>query len=107
MPPRCSWRTVSSSPIPSTPAMSCCSGCKLGADSAAFDRDLAVVSALEVKRNVDQANHRWNLDQRADHRGKRLTRIDPDHPNRYGDGKFKIVAGRGEGERCRLGVVGL
>jgi hypothetical protein len=31
-----------------------------------------VVSALKVQRDIDQANHRWNFNQRANYRRERL-----------------------------------
>ena len=98
MPPRCSWNTVSSWPIPSGPARNCWSGCKPGVEAAVARRDVPVVSTLKVQRDIDQANHRGNFHQRADNRRECLARIDPEHRDGYRDRQLEVVAGRGEGK---------
>ena len=65
----------------------------------------AVEAAQEVETDVDEADQRGHLDQRADDGGEGDAGEAEDRDG-HGDGEFEVVARRGEGERRGARIVG-
>ena len=65
---------------------------------------MAKVPSLEIERHIHQADEYRHLYQRANDRGEGLTRSDAEHCYCHGNGQLEVVAGRSEGNACRLGI---
>ena len=57
------------------------------------------------KRDVDQTDQGWHLDQRAYDTNERFTRVQAEDCDRYGNRQLEVVTGSSEGERGRLCIV--
>lgn len=62
--------------------------------------------ALKPESYMDKPDHNRYLNKWANDGSKRSTGIKPENGNRHGNGKFKVVAGSGKGQRCGFTVVG-
>ena len=55
---------------------------------------LVVHNTAKPQRDVDKSNEDRNLDERANHGGKRLTRRDAKDADSNGDRELEVIAGR-------------
>ena len=63
-------------------------------------------SALQAERDLDQQDEGRHFDKRADDGGEGGSGVEAEDGDGNRDGQFEVVAGGGEGERGRLGVIG-